>query len=222
MLKARSAGVKRHHETPGEDARRRYQEWLASHGDVAGEPVVSDSRLYRRVTFDNRAGIFNDVDETVNNEWGVDGDDPPHTSTEQRERRARHLAPSTRLINPTSGRYRESYDLDLLAFQAGSYASDEKETTYLESDFDGRLNKGVELATPEEDYDLGETTDDKPTQVHATNPVDAKDLANEPETISSTQQATTETSEDNIVVEAVPEIDFEFGDEPAIELAMYY
>jgi len=67
MLKARSAGVKRHHETPEEDARRRYQEWLASHGDAAGEPVVSDSKLHRRVTFDNRSEIFNDADETVNN-----------------------------------------------------------------------------------------------------------------------------------------------------------
>jgi len=116
MLKARSAGVKRHHETPGEDARRQYQEWLASHGDVAGERVDSASKIHRRVTFDNRSGIFNEADETVNNEWGVDGDDPPHPSTEHREKRARHLAPSRRLINLTPGRYRESYDLDLLAF----------------------------------------------------------------------------------------------------------
>jgi len=53
-----------------------------------------------------------------------------------------------------------------------------------------------------------ETTDDKPAQAHATNPVDAEDLANEPERICSTPQAAIETSEDNIVVEAVPEIDF--------------
>jgi len=101
---------------PGVDASRPYQEWLASHGDVAGEPVVSDSRLQQWVTSDNRSGIFNDANETVNNEWGVDGDDPPHPSTEHREKRARHLAPSRRLINLTPGRYRESYDLDLLAF----------------------------------------------------------------------------------------------------------
>jgi len=221
MLKARSAGVKQHHETPGEDARCRYQEWLASHGDVAGEPVVNETKLHRRLTFDSRAGVCNDAEEIANNEWGVDGDDPPQTSTEYREKRARHLAPSRRLINPTSGCYRESYDLDLLAFQAGSYASDEEETTYLESDFDGRLIKGVQLAIPEEDYDLDETTEDRPTQAHTTAPIDAEDLANEPEIISSTPQAAIETSEDNILVEAIPEIDFEFGDEPAIELAIY-
>jgi len=189
---------------------------------VAGEPVVSDTRLHRWVTFDNRSGIFNDADETVNNEWGVDGDDPPHPSTEHREKRTRHLATSRRHINLTSGRYRESYDLDLLAFLAGSYASDEEEITYLESDFNGWLIKGVQLATPEEDYDPDETTENMPTQAHSANPIDAKDRANEPETISSTPQAATETSEDNIVVEAIPKIDFEFGDEPAIELAMYY
>jgi len=33
--------------------------------------------------------------------------------------------------------YRESYDMDLLPFQAGSYATDEEETEYLESDLDG-------------------------------------------------------------------------------------
>jgi len=222
MLKARSAGVKRHHESPGEDARHRNQEWLASHGDVAGQPAVYEIKLHRRVTFDSRAGVFNDADEIFNNEWGVDGDDPPHPSTEHRERRARHLAPSRRHINLTSGRYRESYDLDLLAFQAGSYASYEEETTYLEPDIDGRLIRGVQLTTPEEDYHLDETTDENPTQAHTTAPIDAEDLANEPELISSTLQAATETSEDNIVLEAIPDIDFEFGDEPAIELAIYY
>jgi len=221
MLKARSSGVKRHHEMPGEDARRRYKEWLASHGDVAGEPVVNETKLHRRVTFSSRVGVFNDADEIVNNEWGVDGDDPPHPSTEHRERRARRLAPSKRLINLTSGRYREFYDLDLLAFQAGSYASDAEETTYLEPDIDGRLIRGVQLANPEEDDDLNET-DDKPTQAHKDVPIDAEDLANEPELISSKPQVATETSEDNIVVEAIPEIEFEFGDEPAIELAIYY
>jgi len=59
-----------------------------------------------------------------------------------------------------------------------------------------------------------ENTEDKPTQAHATAPIDAEDLANEPEIISSTPQAATETSEDNIVYwklsrsKDVPEIDF--------------
>jgi len=171
--------------------------------------------------FDSRAGVFNDADETINNALGVDGDDPPHPSTEHGERRARHLAPSRRHINLTSGRNRESYDLDLLAFQAGSYASDEEETTCLELDIDGRLVRGVQLATPEEDDDLNKT-DDKPTQAHTTALIDAEDLANESEIISSTPQAATETIEDNIVLEAILDIDFEFGDEPAIELATYY
>jgi len=95
------------------------------------------------------------------------------------------------------------------------------ETTYLEPNIVGRLIRGVQLATPEEDDDLNET-DDKPTQAHTTAPLDAEDLANEPERINSTPQVATETSEDSIILEAIPEIDFEFGDEPAIELAVYY
>jgi len=189
---------------------------------VAGVPVVDNSILHRRVTFDNRTGVYNDAEETVNNEWGVDGDDPPHPSTEHRMRRMRHLAPSKRFIHLTSGRYRESYDLDLLQFQAGSYASDEEETTYLESDIDGRLIKGVQLATPDEHDDLNEPTDDKPAQAHETTPLDAGDLANRPEIINLIPQADIETSEGNLVVEAAPEIDFEFRDEPFIELAIYY
>jgi len=111
----------------------------------------------------------------------------------------------------------ESYDLDLLAFQAGSYASDEEETTYLEADVDGRLIKGAQIETPEDDYIPG-TTDNMPGQAHSTQTIDAGDLANEPNAIDSAPQAAIDTREDNLVVEAA-EIDIEFGDEPAIELA---
>jgi len=163
MLKTRSTGVKRQHESPGIDANRRYLHWVASLGDETGGACVSRIQSHRRVTFDEDRETFKEADETpqstsipteetVNSEWGVDGDGPPHPSTEHRERITWRLAPSRRHISYNKGRYQESYDLDLLAFQAGSYASDEEETRYLEADVDGRLIKGVQLETPEDDY----------------------------------------------------------------------
>jgi len=197
---------------------------------VAGDRGTNQCATHRRVTFDDE--IFEDSNkivppgpalaEAVNNEWGVDDDDPPHPSTEHRERITWRLTPSKRHINPNEGRYRESYDLDLLAFQAGSYASDEEETTYLDADIDGRLIKGVQLATPEEGDDPTEPTEDMPVQAHATPTVDAKNLANEPEEINAIPLAEIDTSEHNIVVKSALEIDCEFGEKPAIELASYY
>jgi len=128
---------------------------MASHGDVSDTPRGRSPQVHRRVAFDDKDETFADVKETeiltpiplnpfketVNNEWGVDGDDSPHPSTEHRERYTWRAAPSRRLINLTAGRHRNSYDLDLLAFQVGSYASDEEETEYLECDIDGQLIK---------------------------------------------------------------------------------
>jgi len=67
--------------------------------------------------------------------------------------------------------------MDLLPFQAGSYASNEEETEYLESDFDGNLVRGVQFKAPEEYYDVAEITDEKPVQAHSTPEIDAEDLA---------------------------------------------
>jgi len=134
------------------------------------------------------------------------------------------LAPSRRHINLNAGRHRESYDLDLLAFQAGSYASDEEETDYLEADIDGHLIKGVQLEVPEEDYELTESTDKTPGQAPTTLAINAGDLANEPDDKESTPQAAIDTCEDTRLVEPEPEIDIEieFGKEPIIELSSYY
>jgi len=152
----------------------------------------------------------------------VDGDDPLHPSTEHCESRITwRTAPSRIPIGCKEGRYRESYDLDLLAFQAGSYASDEEETTYLNSDVDGHLIKGVQLKIPEDDSIPG-NTDDKPGQAHTTPAIDAGDLANEPETINSAPQAAIKTREDIIILAGIPEIEFEFGEEPTIELTSFY
>jgi len=49
--------------------------------------------------------------------------------------------------------------MDLLPFQAGSYASDVEETEY---DIDANLVRRVQLEAPEEYYDVTETTDEKP------------------------------------------------------------
>jgi len=219
MIKTQKIGKKRQRESPGFDTNRKYREWIASQGDVASDRGTIQCATHRRVTFDDET--FEDSEEivppgpalaeAVNNEWGVDGDDHPHPSTEHRERITWRLAPSKRHINLNEGHFRESYDLDLLAFQAGSYASDEEETTYLNADIDSRLIKGVQLATPEEGDDLTEPTEDMPGQAHATPTVDAKDLANEPEEINAIPLAAIDTSEDNIVVESAPEIDCEFG-----------
>jgi len=194
MLKTKSAGVKRQHEPPGVDANQRYLDWVASLGDETGRAGVNQFQSHRRVTFDEDGEVLKDVkdtpqpaliptEETVSSEWGVDGDDPPHSSTEHRERITWRLAPSKRHISYKEGRHQESYDMDLLVFQAGSYASDEEETSYLEADINGRLVKGVQIETPEDDYIPG-ITDDMPVQAHSTQVVDAGDLAYEPNAIS--------------------------------------
>jgi len=85
MLKTRSTGVKRQHESPGIDANRRYLNWVASLGDETGGACVSRLQSHRRVSFDEDRETFKDADEapqstsisteeTVNSsEWGVDG-----------------------------------------------------------------------------------------------------------------------------------------------------
>jgi len=205
---------------------------MASYGDVAGTSRGRSSQAHRKVTFDNKDETFVDVEETailtpipldppeetVNNEWGVDGDDSPHRSTEHRERITWRLVPSRRHINLPAGLHRDSYDLNLLAFQAGSYASDEGETDYLEADIDGHLIKGVQLEVPEKDYELTETTNETPGQAPTTLAINAGDLANEPDDKEPTPQAAIDTCENTRIVEPVPEIDIEieFGEEPII------
>jgi len=232
LLKAKSAGQERHRESPGFDRNYEFKQWLASQGDGTGGIENKGQRLHWMVTFeqpemdDEAEGstepIATHSEEIVNNEWGVDGADSPHPSTEHHERITWHLAPSRRFINLTAGRHRESYDMDLLPFQAGSYASDEEEVEYLDTDLDGRLIRGVQLEVPEADYDVTETADDMPGQAHSTPAIDAGDLVNEPEEIESTPQVTIDTREDTRTVEAIPEIEKEFGDEPTIELSSFY
>jgi len=121
--------------------------------------------------------------------------------------------------------------MDLLPFQAGSYASDEEEAEYLESDLDGNPTRRVKLEAPEEDDVVTEIPDDRPGQAHATEDTYKAGLAtqpdsnvrgHEPESIESTPQAAIDTSEDTPTVEAAPEVEIEFGDEPIIELSSYY
>jgi len=148
---------------------------------VAGNHSVKEHIVHRRVEIKDRDETFDDVHEdttsipfppevtvsplevNVNYEWGRDGVNFPYPSTENRKKVTWRLAPSRRKINLTTGRHRESYDLDLLIFQAGSNASDEEETDYLEADIDGRLIKRVPLEIPEEDH-IPEPTDDMPAQ----------------------------------------------------------
>jgi len=112
--------------------------------------------------------------------------------------------------------------LDLLPFQAGSYASDEEEVEYLDTDLDGRLIRGVQFEVPEEDDDATQITDKMPGQAHPAAAIDAEDLANEPAEIESAPQAATETRKDTCIVELAPKIDIEFGEEPTIELSSFY
>jgi len=189
MLRARNVGQKKQRESPGFDRNHEYKGWITSHGDVTAKLETGGPRFHRRVTFE-QPETFDDAEEPteptpvlseeiVNNEWGVDGDDSPHPSTEHRERVTWHLIPSRRLIRPREGRHRESYDMDLLPFQAGSYASDEKD--YLKSNLDGNLIDRVKLEAPEEDIDVTETTDDRPGQAHSTDETDTAWLASQSE-----------------------------------------
>jgi len=182
------------------------------------------------VTFDDESATFEDAGESeqptippttvaATNEWRVDGFGPLHPSTEHKESRITwRSAPSCIAIGGKQGRYRESYDLDLLAFQAGSNASDEEESTYLENDIDGHITKGVPLEQSEDDS----IPEDKPGQAHSTPTIDAEDLANEPERINPAPQPTIERLKSVIIVVNAPEIDFEFGEEPTIEITSFY
>jgi len=78
MLKTRSAGQKHQREAPGFDKDYEYRNWIASHGDVAGDLSIRKHTSHRRVTFDDET--FRDPEEVatpapipteiVNNEWG--------------------------------------------------------------------------------------------------------------------------------------------------------
>jgi len=90
------------------------------------------------------------------------------------------------------------------------------------------------LETPEIDDDLTlATTDDRPGQVHSTKKTYTASLATQPGSIVRVYepakkeeeilpQAANDTSEDTYVRKLAPEIDFEFVDEPIIELSSYY
>jgi len=214
LWKARSAGQKRHRESPGFDSNYEFNKWLASQGDVTGGIENEGKRAHRRVTFeqpDDAKGptepTTTPFEEPATNEWGVDSGDSSHPSTEHRERVTWRLAPSRRFIKLTEGRHQESYDLDRLPFQAGSYASYEEETDYFEADIDSHLIKKMQLEAPEEDYHVTEPTDDKPGQAYTTPPIGVGDLANEPEETESTPQAAIDTCEDTRIVETAPEIE---------------
>jgi len=188
MMSARSIGQKRQRESPGFDRNCEFKEWIASHGDVTGDRKTGGPRPYRRVTFDQPetfdvAGELAEptpvpTEGVINNEWGVDGDDSSHPSTEHRERITWHLAPSRILIRHTEERYRVSYDMDLLPFQAGS---DEEETDYLETNLDGELISGVKLEVPEGDEDLVKTTEGRLGQVYSTDRTCTASLAIQPD-----------------------------------------
>jgi len=122
--------------------------------------------------------------------------------------------------------------MDLFPFQAGSYASDEEETEYLDTNLEGELIDGVKLEMPEIDDDVVETTEDRLGQVYSTDRTYTASLAIQQGSIvracesakdeDKEQQAAIDTSEDTRVLEVAPEIEFEFGDELIIELSSYY
>jgi len=121
--------------------------------------------------------------------------------------------------------------MDLLPFQAGSYASDEEEVDYLDTDLNGEWIDGVKLERPEEDEDDVITTDDWPGQAHATDETYKAGLATQPdsnvpghvpEMKETPPQAAVDTSEDTRIVETALDIEFELSDEPVIEISRYY
>jgi len=121
--------------------------------------------------------------------------------------------------------------MDLLPFQEGADASNEKESDYLDVDLDGELIDGVKLEVPEADDDLILTNpDDRPGQVHTTEISNAHLAAAHHNSDVSAQELETdklqpqaiELSCDTCEVLLVPDIEFEFGDEPIIEISSYY
>jgi len=122
--------------------------------------------------------------------------------------------------------------MDLLPFQAESYASDEEETEYLDTNLDGELINGVKLEIPKIDDTVLATTEDRPGQVYSTNGTCTASLAIQPNSTARAcepvkgedkeTQAAIDTIKDTCVVEVAPDIKFEFGDEPIIELSSYY
>jgi len=135
------------------------------------------SRSYRRDALDDDpTETFGDAEEVAASaalpivEWGIDVDGSSHPTTEHQERITWHLAPSRILIRPTEECYRVSYDMDLLPIQAGSYASDEEETEYLDTNLDGGLINGVKLEMPEMDDDFVGITEDRPDLVRSIQP----------------------------------------------------
>jgi len=93
------------------------------------------------------------------------------------------------------------------------------------------LIDGVKLETPEEEEDVIYTTDNRPGQADSTDETYKAGLATQPDStvrarvpeVTEIQlQAAIDTSEDTRIIEAAPEIEFEFGDEPIIELSSYY
>jgi len=118
-----------------------------------------------------------------------------------------------------------------MPFQAGSYALDEEETKYLDTDLDGKLIDRVKLEKPEGDEDDVSTTDDRPGQAHSiyetytaclVNQPDSTVRVREPEITEKPPQAAVDTRDNTLIVEAAPDIEIEFGDEPAIEISRYY
>jgi len=71
-------------------------------------------------------------------------------------------------------------------------------------------------------FRVTETTDDLPGQARLTPEINTEYLANQPEDTESTPQGSVETREEICIVATAPEIEIEFGDEPAIELSSYY
>jgi len=93
------------------------------------------------------------------------------------------------------------------------------------------LIDGVKLEEPEVDENDVPTTDDRPGQAHSTYEAyraclvkqpDSTVRVREPESTETPPQAAIDTSEDTRIVEAAPDIEIEFGDEPVIEIARYY
>jgi len=101
--------------------------------------------------------------ESTKRKWGADEDVTPTPSTKHKERIIWKCPPSCVLIRPTEERYRVSYDMDLLLFQAGADASSEEKEDYLDLNLDGDLVSGVKIELPEED-------EEEPTVYHPRSP----------------------------------------------------
>jgi len=137
--------------------------------------------------------------------------------------------PWTAADNPGDSPAQADDDIENAVSLPPGDASDEEDGVITEDGSDspsalpvGTINRPRQTVIKPARFCIMKEPEDKPGQVHSTVTVDKEDLVNEPKRINSAPQPTVERLESVILVDNTPEIDFEFGEEPTIEITSFY